>query len=263
MKTILEVCAADVNSMYAAAKGGADRVELCCALSEGGLTPSAGMIEEALKVPSLKVNVLIRPRSGDFLYSEAELRTMTRDIAFCRELGVNGVVFGALTPEGDVDATACKSMAEAAGNLHKTFHRAFDMCRDPRQAVRDIIALGFDRILTSGLASTAMDGAELIRGLQREFPGITFIAAGGITPCNAAEIVERAGVREIHASAKTTAGSLMAYRNPTAYMGAPGTDEFSRHTTSATLVAEIAKIVNGTEVSNLRVPAIGSHTSLK
>ena len=238
-KTILEICAADIDSAYAAARGGADRIELCCALSEGGLTPSAGMIEEALNVPGIKVNVLIRPRSGDFLYSEAELRTMLRDIALCRRLGVNGVVFGALTPEGDVDTHACRLMAEAAGSLRKTFHRAFDMTRDPRQAVSDIIALGFDRILTSGQAASALKGASLIGSLQAEFPEITFIAAGGVAPGNAAEIAARTGVREIHASAKATVGSLMAYRHQGVSMGAADADEFSRHTTSTDIVADI------------------------
>lgn len=239
MKTILEICAADIDSVYSAAKGGADRVELCCALSEGGLTPSLGMIDEALLIKDMKTNVLIRPRSGDFLYSDAELMTMARDIAICRERGVNGVVFGILTPEGDVDKTACRLLAKIAGNLHKTFHRAFDMCRNPRQAVGDIIELGFDRILTSGQAPTAMEGAPLIAELQAEFPEITFIAAGGITPDNAAEIVARSGVREIHASAKTTIGSAMTYRHSGVSMGSPDADEYARTTTSADIVGMI------------------------
>lgn len=241
MKAILEICAADIDSVYAAAKGGADRVELCSALSEGGLTPSAGMIKEALTVPGLEVNVLIRPRSGDFLYSDSELRTMLRDIELCRELEVNGVVFGALTPEGDIDTLACRSMVKAAGNLHKTFHRAFDMCRNPRQAVRDIIALGFDRILTSGQAATAMEGSGLIHELQKEFPDITFIAAGGVTPDNAAEIVARTGDCEIHASAKSNVGSAMTYRHSGVCMGTPGSDEYVRQTSSPSIIARIVK----------------------
>ena len=238
-KTILEICAADIDSAYAAAAGGTDRIELCCALSEGGLTPSLGMTDEALLLKDIPVNVLIRPRSGDFLYSDSELMTMARDIVLCRECGANGVVFGILTPEGDVDKTACRLLANLAGDLHKTFHRAFDMCRDPRQAVRDIIDLGFDRILTSGQAATALEGADLIRDLQEEFPEITFIAAGGVTSDNAAEIVARTGVREIHASAKATIRSQMTYRNPAVSMGAPDADEFSRQTTSAELVKMI------------------------
>ncbi|MDE5870629.1 MAG: copper homeostasis protein CutC, partial [Muribaculaceae bacterium] len=134
--------------------------------------------------------------------------------------------------------------SEAAGNVNKTFHRAFDLCRDPRRAVREITALGFDRILTSGQAATAMEGAGLIHGLQQEFPEMVFIAAGGITPANAAGIVERAGVREIHASAKKKVRSRMIYRNPAISMGAPGADEFSRYTTSADIVSEIVKAFN-------------------
>lgn len=237
--TILEICAADIDSAYAAREGGADRIELCSALSEGGLSPSMGMIDEALALPEIKVNVLLRPRSGDFLYSDSELMTMARDIDICRECGANGVVFGILTQEGDVDKTACQLLANKAGDLHKTFHRAFDMTRNPRQAVRDIIELGFDRILTSGQAATALDGADLIRDLQAEFPEITFIAAGGVNPANAAEIVRLTKVREIHASAKTTVTSPMLYRNPAVCMGSPDTDEFSRQTTSAALVAAI------------------------
>lgn len=238
-KTILEICASDTESIHAAANGGADRVEVCCALSEGGITPSAGMIEEALSVPDIKVNVLIRPRPGDFLFSEPELRTMLRDITFCRQLGVDGVVLGALTPEGDVDKVICGCLGYAAGGMHKTFHRAFDMCRDPRQAVRDIIDLGFDRILTSGQAPSAMEGAALIRELQQEFPEMTFIAAGGITPANAAEIVRLTGVREIHASGKSTVGSPMLYRNPVVSMGASGADEFSHQSTARDSVEAI------------------------
>ena len=240
-KTILEICAADIDSVYAAARSGAHRVELCCALGEGGLTPSVGMIEEALRVPGLKVNVLIRPRSGDFLYSEKELRTMMWDIEACRRLGVNGVVFGVLTAEGNVDVVACHHLVEAAGDLHKTFHRAFDMVRDPHRAAAEIKALGFDRILTSGQATSALEGADTIAGLQDEFPEMTFIAAGGVTPANAAGIVGRTGVREIHASAKTVVTSGMHYRNLAVSMGYPAADEFSRTTTSTATVAEIVK----------------------
>lgn len=239
MKRILEVCAADIDSVYAAARGGADRVELCCALSEGGLTPSVGTIEEALTVQEIKLNVLIRPRSGDFVYSEAELREMIRDIDTCRRLGVNGVVFGALTPDGEIDMEACKRIATAADGLHKTFHRAFDVCRDPRMGVRDIIELGCDRILTSGQAATALDGAFLIKKLQKEFPEITFIAAGGVVPGNVAEILKKTDVREIHASAKCEIGSTMKFRRHCVSMGKKDTDEYVRISTSEELVRKL------------------------
>ena len=241
MKKIVEICAGDIDSVYAAARSGADRVELCCALSEGGLTPSVGMIEEALTVPGIKVNVLIRPRTGDFVYSNAELRVMVRDIETCRRLGVNGVVFGALKPDGDIDMEACRRMAEAAGGLHKTFHRAFDMCRNPRQAVEDILALGCDRILTSGQAAAAMEGAALIGELQTEFPTITFIAAGGVSPENVAEILERTRVREVHASAKAGIGSSMKFRKDGVNMGKADVDEYSRMTTSEEIVRKLVR----------------------
>lgn len=240
MKRLLEVCAGDIDSVEAAARGGADRVELCCALSEGGLTPSVGMIEEALTVPEIKVNVLIRPRTGDFVYSEAELRVMIRDIKTCRLSRVNGVVFGALTPDGDIDMEACRRMANAAEGLHKTFHRAFDMCRNPRQAVKDIISLGCDRILTSGQAATAMEGAHLIQELKTEFPEVIFIAAGGVTPENVAEIIEKTGVNEVHASAKAPLGSSMRFRKEGVNMGKAETDEYTRLSTSE----EIVKMIN-------------------
>lgn len=239
MKTILEVCAGDIESVFAAARGGAERVELCCALSEGGLTPSLGMIEEALKVEGIKVNVLIRPRSGDFVYSDEEIRVMVRDIEMCRHLGVNGVVFGALTPDGDIDMKACQKMTEAAEGLHKTFHRAFDMCRDPQKATEGIIELGYDRILTSGQAASALKGAELIGNLQKEFPSIVFIAAGGVSPVIVKEIVEKTGVKEVHASAKERVGSAMRFRRDGVSMGDPEADEYSRLTTSEQLVRMI------------------------
>ena len=239
MKTILEICAADIESVYAAARGGADRVELCCALGQGGLTPSLGLIEQSLVVPGIKVNVLIRPRPGDFFYSEAELRTMERDIEVCRRLGVNGVVFGALTPDGDIDIKVCHHLAEVAGDMHKTFHRAFDVLRDPYRAVCQIMALGFDRILTSGQAASAMEGLDLIAGLQREFPDMIFMAAGGISPANVANIVSRTGVREVHASAKTNVASDMRYRHKGVSMGAHEADEYTRQTTSSDIVSMI------------------------
>lgn len=241
---LLEICAADIGSVYAASRGGAERVELCCSLGDGGLTPSPGMIQQARRLSGIKVNVLIRPRSGDFVYSDAEARTMLADIEFCRKSGVDGVVFGALTPDGDIDMELCRRLSEAWEGMHRTFHRAFDMCRNPRRAVRDIISLGFDRILTSGLAASASEGASLIRKLQQEFPEVIFIAAGGITPENAAMVAENAGVSEIHASAKETVGSTMIYRHEGVSMGTPGSDEFSRPTTSEETVRLIVEAIS-------------------
>ncbi len=236
---ILEICACDIESVYAAARGGADRVELCCALSEGGLTPSAGMIEEAMTVPGIKVNVLIRPRSGDFVYTEDEQNVMIRNIQFCRKLGVNGIVFGALTPDGEIDMEVCRRIIKEAEGMHLTFHRAFDMCRDPRKAVRDIRELGFDRILTSGQAVSAMAGTGLIRDLQNEFPDMIFIAAGGVIPSNVTEIIAETGVREVHASAKTTVKSGMKFRRVDVSMGNVGMDEYMHQTSDTETIRKI------------------------
>ncbi len=236
---ILEICACDIESVYEAARGGADRVELCCALSEGGLTPSAGMIEEAMTVPGIKVNVLIRPRSGDFVYTEDEQNVMIRNIQFCRKLGVNGIVFGALTPDGEIDMEVCRRIIKEAEGMHLTFHRAFDMCRDPRKAVRDIRELGFDRILTSGQAVSAMAGTGLIRDLQNEFPDMIFIAAGGVIPSNVTEIIAETGVREVHASAKTTVKSGMKFRRVDVSMGNVGMDEYMHQTSDTETIRKI------------------------
>ncbi len=242
MRNIVEVCAGDIQSVHNAAMGGAARVELCSALSEGGLTPSEGLIRAALEVPGIKVNVLIRPRQGDFLYNDRELDVMLSDIRRCRGLGVNGVVIGALTPDGDVDKAMCSRMIEAACGLSITFHRAFDMTRDPQQALEDVIELGCDRILTSGCAASALEGVATLRTLQEQAAGrIVILAGGGVNPGNAREIIECGGVREVHASARSSVKSQMRYCHQGVSMGAPGADEFSRLVTDSAIVSEIVK----------------------
>ena len=150
-KILFEICANGVESCLAAQEGGADRVELCAGIPEGGTTPSMGEIEVARKMlTTTRLHVIIRPRGGNFVYSELETARMLSDISLCRALGVDGVVFGCLTRDGDVDKALCQQLMKASGNMSVTFHRAFDRTRDPRKALEDIIALGFDRILTSG-----------------------------------------------------------------------------------------------------------------
>lgn len=239
---ILEVCAGDIQSVRNAAAGGAARVELCSGLSEGGLTPSEGVIRAAMQVPGIKVNVLIRPRQGDFLYSEDEVEIMLSDIRRCRGLGVNGVVIGALTTNGDVDCEVCARLIEAACGLSITFHRAFDLVRDPMQALEDVVRLGCDRILTSGCAPSAIEGAETLRQLQQQANGrIVILAGGGVNPGNAREIIERSGVRELHASARSLVQSAMKYRSEGISMGMPGSDEYARPVTNESIVREIVK----------------------
>lgn len=245
MRPILEICAADIDSVVAAAKSGADRVELCSALGEGGITPSAGLIAEALKVPGIKVNVLIRPRGGDFLYTPDEVAVMEYDIKLCREMGANGVVIGALTPEGDIDMATCRKLIAATGNMSITFHRAIDVCRSVEDALEQIVELGCHRILTSGHAASAMQGVDTLRQMVAQANGrIAIMAGGGVNPGNAAEIICKSGATEIHGSAKSTVNSLMKFRTADVNMGTPGADEYSRQTTSAEIVAEIVKVLD-------------------
>lgn len=200
---ILEVCAANVASARAAAEGGAQRIELCTALELDGLTPSEEEIREARVIEGLRVNVLIRLREGNFVYTPEEIATMVAQIETARRLGADGVVIGALTPEGDIDLKACRQMMEAAGEMEVTFHRAFDVCCHPRQALEEIIALGCHRLLTSGQADKAADGTALIRELQEQAQGrIILMPGSGVNPDNAQRILAETGCREIHSSAR-------------------------------------------------------------
>lgn len=239
---LLEVCAGDLESVRAAADGGAARVELCSALGEGGVTPSIGFIRQALLVPGLRVHVLIRPRGGDFLYTPEEVNAMVADIEACRESGAHGVVIGALTPDGDIDLPSCRRMIEAAGEMSVTFHRAFDLCRNPEEALDTIIELGCDRLLTSGQAATALEGTPLLRRLHDRAAGrLVILAGGGVTPDNAADILIGSGTNEVHASARAGVTSPMRYRKEGVAMGAPGSDEYSRKVTSPAIVAKIVE----------------------
>lgn len=245
MKNILEVCAGDIESVRAAAQGGASRVELCSALGEGGVTPSIGFIRRALTVPGIKVHVLIRPRGGDFLYDNDEVDCMVDDIVAAREAGVHGVVIGSLTPDGDIDIAACRRMMDAAAGINVTFHRAFDLCRDKEKALEQIIALGCNRVLTSGQAPSAMEGTAALAQLVKQAAGrITILAGAGVGPQNAAEIIAASATNEVHASARHSVDSNMRYRHEGVAMGAPGSDEYSRKVTSADIVRDIVNRIN-------------------
>ena len=240
--TILEICAGSVESAIAARDGGAKRIELCAALEVGGVTPSAGVIAEARKVEGLVLNVIIRPRGGDFLYNEYEVACMEEDIRTCKRLGADGVVIGALTAEGDIDKDACKRLIDTADGMSVTFHRAFDMCRNPQEALEELISLGCDRVLTSGLASTAEAGIPLLKQLVEQAAGRIIIMPGcGVNSKNAAMILNATGAEEIHASARKSVGSGMVFRHSGVSMGNPDCDEFARKETD---VNEVRAIVN-------------------
>jgi len=212
---LLEIAANSIRSALAAQQGGAGRIELCDNLGEGGTTPSYGtlaLVRERLRIP---VFVLVRPRGGDFLYDEAELEVMRRDIETCARLGCDGVVIGALHADGSIDMASCGELIAAAGAMNVTFHRAFDAARDQAQALEDIIALGCQRVLSSGAAPTALDGADTIAALLRQAGDrIGIIAGAGVTVENLPELVARTGAREFHGSANSTQHSPMQYHNP-------------------------------------------------
>jgi copper homeostasis protein len=203
---VLEVAANSVASALAAEAGGAARVELCSALDVGGLTPSHAAIATACERLRIPVHVLIRPRAGDFVFDDLECEVMQRDIEVCKALGCAGVVLGVLTAEADVDVPRSRSLRNTAGGMSVTFHRAFDVTRDPERALDAIIAIGCDRLLTSGQQVGALAGAPLIRKLIEQARGrITIMPGGGITAQNIAAIEQATGAREFHASAKRRA----------------------------------------------------------
>ena len=210
---VLEVAANSLDSALAAQAGGAGRIELCTALELGGLTPSHGEIALVREQVRLPLYVLIRPRAGDFLYSDGERATMRRDIEACAALGCDGVVLGALDADGDVDMEACSELVMAAGRMGVTFHRAFDLVREPMRALEDIVALGAERVLTSGGKPSALDGVPQIKAcIERAGSRLTVMPGAGITPDNIARLAALTGARELHASAKRVLPSGMRYR---------------------------------------------------
>ena len=213
----VEVCAETVESALTAERGGAYRVEFCDNLAEGGTTPSAGQIVEARKHLNIKLYPIIRPRGGDFLYTDLEFEIMRRDVEFCGEAGCDGVVIGMLRADGSVDMERCRELVAIAHRfgMGVTFHRAFDVAADRRQALEDIIALGCERVLTSGGAATAIEGSEELAELMKQAAGrIVIMPGSGVTPENAHRILEKTGCTEIHGTFRSRCGSLMTAPKP-------------------------------------------------
>lgn len=242
-----EICANSVESCLAAQEGGADRVELCAGIPEGGTTPSYGEIKLARKLlTKTKLHVIIRPRGGDFLYTPLELERMEEDIRICRELGVDGVGFGCLTEEGEIDREANRRLVELARPMSVTFHRAFDRTADPMKALEDIISLGCNRILTSGQQPKAIDGISLLAQLEKKLkeyplPPIQLLAGSGVNEENIRQIFDATGIHEYHFSARVNVVSKMKHYNHEVYMGAKGADESYSLVTSAEKVRNTIK----------------------
>jgi len=243
----LEVCANSVTSAIAAQEGGAVRVELCENLFEGGTTPSYGQLLLARKLLHIKLYVLIRPRRGDFLYSDLEFEVMQADIRNCIEAGCDGIVIGILNADGTIDKQRCSELVRMARQwgLGVTFHRAFDMCVDQYQALEDIIEIGCERILTSGGKSTAIEGANVIAHLVEKAAGrISIMPGSGISENNVADLVHFTGVTEVHSSARVKTEGKMKYKNDHILMSDRFGDEYSLEFTGAEKVTQLIKLAN-------------------
>lgn len=245
MKIKLEIPIESVDGALIAQQQGADRLELCAALELGGLTPSAGLMCEIKKHISIPVFALIRPRSGDFLYTETEFNTILSDVLEAKKQGLEGVVVGFLNADGAIDVERTKTVCKLAFPMEVTFHRAFDMCNNPQLALEQIIEAGCARILTSGQKQDALTGVSLIQNLVAKTKGrITIMAGSGVRTHNVKEIIEKTGVIEVHTSAKTTKKSAMSYRNPSVNMGSRHYDEFAIASVDEKMVEEIRKIID-------------------
>jgi copper homeostasis protein len=230
MEYKLEICVDSVESAIHAQAAGADRVEFCDNLIEGGTTPGYGSIVSARSNLNIGLHVIIRPRGGDFLYSDLEFDIMRRDIEICGECGVDGIVTGILLAGGNIDVDRIAKLFEFAYPMSTTFHRAFDMCSDPVQGLEDVIASGASRLLTSGLKNKAQDGIELIRQLVIQADDrIIIMPGGGIDETNVAQIATATKITEVHLTGRKTIESEMIFRRQGINMGGvPGIPEFSR-----------------------------------
>lgn len=246
--TETELCSYSVEAVGTAAREGATRVELCASPSEGGVTPSAATIVMARGAANMGVarpvelSVMIRPRGGDFLYSDEEFEVMKRDIEFAREAGADGVVFGLLTPDGDIDIERTSELVELALPMESTFHRAFDVSRDPLRSLEDVIATGCRRILTSGKKPAALEGIDIIRELVRVAAGrIEIMAGSGVNPRNARELAAT-GVDALHFSARALRSGGMKYRSPDVSFSTQGSSDHEIAYADPDFVREMVEI---------------------
>jgi len=246
MKRLLEVCIDTIESGITAVSAGADRVELCDNLVEGGTTPSLGAIKIARKSLEVPVNVIIRPRGGDFLYSAHDYQIMEKDIHIAREEGINGVVIGILLPNGHVDIERTARLVEMARPMDVTFHRAFDMTPDPFIALEEVILTGSDRLLTSAHDNFVYNNAKLIRELMEKAAGrIIIMPGGGINENNIADIINKTNALEYHLTGREIINSLMEYRKDNISMGGTGDyPEYSRKYASRDIIYKVRKILD-------------------
>ena len=246
MSVLVEACVDSVTSAVAAERGGAGRLELCASLADGGTTPSAGMLSAVKAATRLPVVVLVRARGGAFVHTDVELGVMRLDIEAARMLGADGVAIGALTSDGRIDAQQVHALVAAAGHLPVTFHRAFDAARDRERALETLIQLGVKRVLTSGGAGTALDGAAAIAALVKRAAGqIEIMAGGGVREEHVQELVHRTGVREVHVRGAQLA-RVSAASNERVRLRKPlPEDETAWEETDESRIREFVRLANG------------------
>lgn len=240
----LEVCIDNIESLTLAQQGGATRIELCAALALGGLTPSHGLMHMAAQTATVPVYAMIRPRQGDFLFSDQEIEIMLGDIHAARQAGLQGVVIGALSADGQVDRDILRSLVNAARGMGITFHRAIDQCIEPMAALETLMAAGCERVLTSGQHASAEAGIGALADMV-QFCGdrLSVMAGAGVHAGNVREIVRNTGVKEIHLSGKSTRPSEMVHYAGKAYMGSNAVDDFAIPVTATDKIAAVAQIL--------------------
>jgi len=245
----IEVCANSLESALSAQKGGAHRVELCANLYEGGTTPSMGEISLARELLQIDLNVLIRPRGGDFLYSKNEIEIIKRDVVNCKKLGIDSIVIGFLNPDGSLDVNLTKEITELARPMTVTFHRAFDMCKDQKKALEELVEIGVDRILTSGAENKAIDGLALLNKLVKQAANRIIIMPGsGIRASNISEIIHKTGASEFHVSERQNISSKMAFKRDHIFMGGlPQIPEYETRIIDDVGISKIMEIVKNTD----------------
>lgn len=245
MRAKLEVCVDSAESAVIAQEGGADRLEVCANLIIGGTTPGVSQFKQIRKACDIQLNVLIRPRFGDFLYTDAEFKMIEEDIRMFRELGADGVVTGCLKADGNVDLDRMRMVRESADSMHLTLHRAFDVCQDPYKALEEAVLLGVDTILTSGQKPCCAEGKDVLKTLVNQADErIEILAGGGVNADVIRQMIEEAGVSSFHMSGKQLIQSGMVYRNPCVNMGLPGFSEFNILRTDREEIVKARSVIN-------------------
>lgn len=242
---LLECCVDSVESAIAGQKGGAGRLELCGNLVIGGTTPDINLFLSVKEKVSIKTNVLIRPRFGDFLYTDEEFNIIKKDIEMFKKYGANGVVIGILKEDGDLDVDRMKELVQLARPMDVTLHRAFDVCRDPFKTLQDAIDLGINTILTSGQRDSSLDGKELLGKLVDMAEGkVDIMIGGGVKGSIIEELVSATGARTYHMSGSVKLDSPMIYRKENVYMGLPEMSEYTIYRTDENEVAKVRNILD-------------------